>query len=177
MNLNIVGKQFELTESIKDYVEKAFDNLGKYGLDIISGRCVISADEKQGRKGFVVDFSINLAKKEIIVVKEKDKDLYAAIDNASERASKVLRRYHDKMTTHKNKDDMKQHAIDEILGTDKELDTDEIVPTELELYKPLEIDEALGKLKASSDQFLVFNDIDAKMRVLYKRKDGKFGLF
>ncbi|RKV97008.1 MAG: ribosomal subunit interface protein, partial [Campylobacter sp.] len=28
-----------------------------------------------------------------------------------------------------------------------------------------------------TDQFLVFNDMDAKMRVLYKRKDGKFGLF
>ena len=56
-------------------------------------------------------------------------------------------------------------------------EVDEIVPTELELYKPLEIDEALNKLKESTDQFLVFNDMDAKMRVLYKRKDGKFGLF
>lgn len=57
------------------------------------------------------------------------------------------------------------------------IEEDEIVPTELELYKPLEIEEALEKLKASKDIFLVFNDIDAKMRVLYKKKDGRFGLF
>ena len=63
--------------------------------------------------------------------------------------------------------------IEQILNDE----VDEIVPTELELYKPLEIDEALNKLKESTDQFLVFNDMDAKMRVLYKRKDGKFGLF
>ena len=74
---------------------------------------------------------------------------------------------------------MKQSAVDDAIGAN-ELnlnDIDEIVPTELELYKPLEIDEAVNKLKESTDQFLVFNDMDAKMRVLYKRKDGKFGLF
>ena len=75
MNLNIVGKQFELTEAIKNYVENAFETLEKYNLDIISGRCVISADEKQGKKGFVVDFSLKLAHQDTIVVRQKDKDL------------------------------------------------------------------------------------------------------
>ena len=170
MNLSITGKQFELTDSIKNYVESAFENLNKYGLDIISGRCVISADERNGKKGFIVDFLINLAKKDTIVIRHKDKDLYAAIDSITNRASKILRRTHDK----------KQNALDEILknnDTVESVEVDEIIPTELELYKPLEIDEALEKLKSSSDQFLVFNDIDAKMRVIYKRKDGKFGLF
>ena len=75
---------------------------------------------------------------------------------------------------------MKQNAVDNAVGANKlnlNDEVDEIVPTELDLYKPLEIDEALNKLKESTDQFLVFNDMDAKMRVLYKRKDGKFGLF
>ena len=180
MNLNIVGKQFELTEAIKNYVENAFETLEKYNLDIISGRCVISADEKQGKKGFVVDFSLNLAHQDTIVVRQKDKDLYAAVDLIVERASKVLRRYHDKVNSHKNRDEMKQNAVDNAIGVNEPNlndEVDEIVPTELELYKPLEIDEALNKLKESTVQFLVFNYIDAKMRVLDKRKDGKFGFF
>ena len=69
MHLSITGKQFELTDSIKNYVESAFENLNKYGLDIISGRCVISADERNGKKGFIVDFLINLAKKDTIVIR------------------------------------------------------------------------------------------------------------
>jgi len=180
MNLNIVGKQFELTEAIKNYVENAFETLEKYNLDIISGRCVISADEKQGKKGFVVDFSLNLAHQDTIVVRQKDKDLYAAVDLIVERASKVLRRYHDKVNSHKNRDEMKQNAVDNAIGVNEPNlndEVDEIVPTELELYKPLEIDEALNKLKESTDQFLVFNDMNAKMRVLYKRKDGNYFLF
>lgn len=172
MNTSIVGKQFELTDSIKEYVEKGFESLSKYGLDIISARCVISADERHGKKGFWAEFNINLAGFNTVVVKQKDKDLYAAIDLAIERISKVLRRLHDKNITHKNQDEFKENQFIPTM-----IEEDEIVPMELELYKPLEIDEALEKLKASKDIFLVFNDMDAKMRVLFKKKDGKFGLF
>lgn len=175
MNISIVGRQFELTQSIKDYIENAFESLEKYNLDIIAIRCIISADEKKSKKGFNVDFAINLAKKDTIVISQKDKDLYAAIDLASDRASKVLRREHDKMTTHKNKDDAKASIAQ--INEEKIEDIDEIVPIDLELYKPLEIEEALEKLKNSNDQFFVFNDMDAKLRVMYKRKDGKFGLY
>ena len=38
MNISIVGKQFELTEPIKNYIQDAFDTLGKYNLDIIKMR-------------------------------------------------------------------------------------------------------------------------------------------
>lgn len=176
MNTSITGKQFELTDPIKSYIQNAFDSLNKYNLDIISGRCVVSADEKNGKKGFSVEFAINLARKDTIVIRQKDKDLYAAVDLAIDRASKVLRREHDKNVTVKNKDDGK--AIRATIADEPiEQDIDEIVPMELELYKPLEIEEALAKLKDSDLQFYVFNDIDAKMRVLYRRSDGKFGLY
>ncbi|MBC2883040.1 ribosome-associated translation inhibitor RaiA [Campylobacter sp. Marseille-Q3452] len=178
MNLSIVGKQFDLTDPIKQHIENAFDALNKYGLDIISGRCVVSADEKNGKKGFSVEFALNLAKKDTIVIRHKDKDLYAAVDLALERASKVLRREHDKNTTVKNKDDGK--AVRAAIADEHHIndgEVDEIIPMELELYKPLEIEEAMQKLKDSDAQFYVFNDMDAKMRVIYKRSDGKFGLY
>ncbi|MCW1360992.1 ribosome-associated translation inhibitor RaiA [Campylobacter sp. US33a] len=171
MNTSIVGKQFHLSDAIKEYVEKSFDALTKYNLDLISIRCVLAADEKHGKKGFWAEFNINLAGHDTIVVKQKDKDLYAAIDLAIERLSKILRRTHDKNVTHKNQDEIKEAPISSFV------EEDEIVPVELDLYKPLEIDEALERLKASNDIFLVFNDTEAKMRVLFKKKDGKFGLF
>ncbi|MCD8213774.1 MAG: ribosome-associated translation inhibitor RaiA [Campylobacter sp.] len=175
MNISIVGKQFELTEPIKSYIQNAFESLSKYNLDIISGRCVVSADEKQGKKGFSAEFALNMARKDTIVIRQKDKDLYAAIDLAIDRAAKVLRREHDKITTVKGKDDDKETRAR--IGEEVIEGVEEIIPMELELYKPIEIEEALEKLKASDMQFYVFNDIDAKMRVIYKRADGKFGLY
>ncbi|NLY03990.1 MAG: ribosome-associated translation inhibitor RaiA [Campylobacter sp.] len=176
MNTNITGKQFELTESIKTYINQALESLEKYGLDIISSRVVISADEKQGKKGFKVDLSLSIPKKGTVVIGGKNKDLYAAIDDISARAAKVLRRESDKIKTHKNKDELKEQILD--ITNDIKIDFDEIIPTELEIYKPLEVEEALEILKSEENRlFIVFNDLDAKMRVLYKRKDGNFGLY
>ena len=62
MNTSIIGKQFDLTDPIKEYIENAFEAILKYNLNIISGKCVVSADEKNGRKGFCVEFILNLAK-------------------------------------------------------------------------------------------------------------------
>ena len=169
MNLSIVGKQLELTDAIKAHVESAKDSLKKYNLDIISTRVVLSADEKNGKKGFSAEFAINLAHMNTVVIKQKDKDLYAAIDLAIDRAKKVLRRHHDKITNHKVKE--------EVVETEAFDDADEIVPTRLDSYKPVEIEEALTELKESEKQFFVFMDMDDKMRIIYKRADNKFGLY
>ncbi len=181
MNLNVAARQLEMTDAIKSHIEHAVESLKKFNLDIISTRVVISADEKNGKKGYTVDLNLNLPQKTAVVIKQKDKDLYAAVDLATERAQKVLRRYHDKEVGHRvtkitdfgNLNLLEPEDIEDNIETD----TDEIIPMELDLYKPMEIEEALEMLKDTKQQFLIFIDKDDKTRVLYKRKDNKFGLY
>jgi len=97
MNKQIVGRHFELTEPIKEYIDAAVDGLNKYNLDIISATVIISGDEKNGKKGYSVEYIINLKDKNTIVITQRDKDVYAASDIAIERAKKSLRRYADKI--------------------------------------------------------------------------------
>ncbi len=176
MNMSIVGRHIELTDAMKAHIESSVETLKKYNLDIISIRTIVSAEEK---KGFAVEFTINLAHKNTIVIKQKDKDVYAGIDLAIERAQKVLRRHHDKITEHRvttleelAEQKASQDELKEAYGSD-----DEIVPTELELYKPMEIEEAMQRLNDSDRKFFVFNDMDDKMRVIYKRTDERYGLY
>ncbi len=178
MNKSITGRHFELTEPIKAYADAAIDGLGKYHLDIISASTVISANEKHGRKGFVTEFIINLKDKNTIVITQVDKDVYAAMDLAIERVKKSLRRHADRIKDHRimSFKDMGEEAeaVTEYT-TDEEL---EIVPMDLELHKPLDFDEAIDALKAEKKrQFIVFNDNEGIMRVMYKRADGRFGLY
>lgn len=174
MKRSITGRHFELTEAIKNYVEAAVDVLDKYNLDITTANTVISKSEK---KGFTVEFIVNLKDKNTIVITQNDKDVYAAIDLAIERVKKSLRRHSDKIKGHRI-------ASFKDLGSEAEavteLDTEEveIVPMDLELHKPLDFDEAVEALKAEKKrQFIVFNDNEGIMRVMYKRADGKFGLY
>lgn len=178
MNRSITGRHFELTETIKAYANAAIDGLDKYNLDIISASTIISANEKNGKKGFATEFIVNLKDKNTVVITQNDKDVYAAIDLAIERVKKALRRHSDKIKDHKImsfKDlGVEAEAVTEY-NTNEEL---EIVPMDLELHKPLDFEEAIDALKAETKrQFIVFNDHDGTMRVMYKRADGKFGLY
>ena len=177
MNKSITGRHFELTEPIKNYAETLIDSLEKYHLDIISANTVISASEKHGKKGFVTEFIINLKDKNTIVITQVDKDVYAAMDLAIERVKKSLRRHADKIKDHKI---MSFRDLGEEAEAVSELTTQdvEIVPMDLELHKPLDFDEAIEALQAEKKrQFIVFNDNEGLMRVMYKRADGKFGLY
>ncbi len=177
MNKSITGRHFELTDPIKAYAEAAIDGLEKYHLDIISASTVISASEKNGKKGFVTEFIINLKDKNTIVITQVDKDVYAAMDLAIERVKKSLRRHADKIKDHKI---MSFRDLGEEAEAVSELTTEEveIVPMDLELHKPIDFDEAIEALQAEKKrQFIVFNDNEGLMRVMYKRADGRFGLY
>jgi putative sigma-54 modulation protein len=177
MNKSITGRHFELTEPIKAYADTAIDSLEKYHLDIISASTIISANEKQGKKGFAVEFIVNLKDKNTIIITQVDKDVYAAMDLAIERVKKSLRRHADKIKNHKI---MSFKDLGEEAEAVSELSTEEveIVPMDLELHKPLEFDEAIDALRTEKKrQFIVFNDNEGMMRVMYKRADGRFGLY
>ena len=180
MNTSIVGRHIELTDPIKDYINSSVDIFKKYNLDIISVNSIISQEEKHGKKAFSFEFTLNIANLDTVVVKQKDKDLYAAVDIAVDRVSKVLRRHHDKITGHKatKLTEVVASEIEDAIATELEKLENEIVPVRLTSYKPVDIEEALTELKASDAQFKVFYDRDDSMRVLYKmNEEGKFGLY
>lgn len=179
MNISMVGRHVELTDAIKQHIEACVDTFTKFNLDIISVRAIASAEEKKGKKGITFEFTINLPNKNTIVIKQRDDDLYAAIDIAGGRAQKALRRHHERMFDHKKVgfNDAKAASLDINLSDEKEALEDEIVPHQLDLYKPQEVQDILESLKENGKQFEIFNDIDGKTRVLYKRNDGRFGLY
>ena len=180
MNTGIVGRHIDLTDSIKDYINSSVEVFKKYNLDIISVNSIISQEEKHGKKAFSFEFTLNIAHLDTIVVKQKDKDLYIAIDIAVDRVSKVLRRHHDKLVTNKatKLTEITASEIQDKIALELERFEDEIAPVRLTSYKPMDIEEALEELKASDAQFKVFYDKDDVMRVLYKSSiQGKFGLY
>ncbi|MEW5831216.1 MAG: ribosome-associated translation inhibitor RaiA [Campylobacterota bacterium] len=178
MNISLVGRHIDLSDSIKEHLMHSIDTLGKYHLDLISVNAVASMNER--KKGVMIEFTINVAGKNTIVITQRDNDLYAAIDIAIDRAQKALRRLHDRLSDHRNEgmNEAKNAASGNVdLHALGEAMEDEIVPMELELYKPQEVGEVLEKLKESGKQFEVFYDNEGKMRVLFKRNDGRYGLY
>lgn len=180
MNISLTGRHLELTEAIKAHMNTSIETLTKYNMDIISVNVVATAQTKKGKNHSTVEFTIHLAHKNSVIIKQNDDDLYAAIDLAIGRAQKALRRMHDKENGH-HKDGMNEAKNEANLSIDLseagEALEDEIVPVELALYKPREVEDVLQDLKDSNKIFEIFLDNEGKTRVLYKRNDARFGLY
>jgi len=177
MNISLTGRQLELTDAIKAHMTTSIETLTKYNMEIISVNVIASTQTKKGKEHSVVEFVINLAHKNSVIIKQNDGDLYAAIDLATSRAQKALRRMHDKEIGHRKTglNEIKAEMVDVKEST--EAMEDEIIPVELDLYKPREVEDVLNDLKDSNKLFEIFNDNEGKTRVLYKRNDNKFGLY
>ena len=180
MNTSIVGRRVTLTDELKAHIESTIDTFKKYNLDIISVNAIISQEQKHGKNLITFEYVLNVANIDTIVVKQKDKDLHAAIDIATDRVNKILRRHADKIKAHDATKLTVVAIAQEEDSVAKELENleNEIVPMKLASYKPVEIEEALNDLKADGGAFKVFYDLDDNFRVLYRMKDGvRYGLY
>ena len=177
MNISLTGRHLELTDAIKEHITTSLETLNKFNMDIISINVIASTQTKKGKEHSVVEFVINLAHKNSIIIKQNDSDLYAAIDTATSRAQKAMRRMHDKDSSHHKVGLNETKANDVDLKAEVAEMEDEIVPVSLELYKPREVEDVLAELKDGDKMFEIFIDHEDKTRVLYKRNYGKFGLY
>ena len=81
MSKNIVGRHYDLSDSIRDHISESLDSLDKYNLNIISSNTIITADSKT-KKNVSVELVLNLKDKNTIVITQSDKDVYTAADTA-----------------------------------------------------------------------------------------------
>ena len=172
MKFNIHGKKVEVTKSIKEYIESKIGKLDKYFEDPenITANVVIRISGIEQ----IVEVTIPIQK---IVVRgeERHEDLYAAIDLVVEKLERQII---------KNKTRMQKRVSKEsILGFDLNFESapeDEeqtIVKRKQIEMKPMSEEEAVLQMELLGHDFYVFRNMDSgEVDVLYKRKDGNYGI-
>ncbi len=94
MQINITGKNIELTEAIKDYVEKKISGLEKFYDKIIRAHVVIGKENHHHLKGnvFVCECKLDLAGNDIFISKN-EQDLYKSIDKVHDQLEDELKKH------------------------------------------------------------------------------------
>ncbi len=172
MKLNIRGDKLEITDAIRDYVEDKLGRLDKYFKDSnINANVLLKV--KGNRQ--IIEVTVP-TDKYILRSEEEHNDLYAAIDLVVDKLEGQIR---------KNKTKLKKQNIDnkyKDFNFDYELDEDEenndviVKHKEIEM-KPMDSEEAILEMELLGHSFFVYKDVDTgNVNVLYKRKDGNYGL-
>ncbi len=175
MNLIIKGKQFEVTDSVEEYIRKKMNKLQKYFDQISEAAATVSVEKHRHI------FEVTLrAKRAIIRVEEESDNIYNSIDRAVEKLERQIIKYKEKLYYRYANEQSREKgsAVLEKIENDESIEQDrKIVKTKRFVMKPMSPEEASLQMDLLGHNFYVFSNEDtAQVNVIYKRKDGNFGL-
>lgn len=171
MKISIHGDHIKVTESIKDYVEQKITKLGKYFSDPDDTEVIVKIRVRGIDQIIEVTVPTSLF---TIRAEESHEDLYAAIDLVEKKLESQIKKNKSKLAS-RYKDKKGFIMADEPVVEEKE---EELIVKRKEVeFKPMDEDEAILQMELSNHDFFVFKNASEKCTsVVYKRKDGKYGI-
>ena len=172
MRYTITGRNIEITDGLKKAVEEKLQKL-EYFTAETEARITLSV-QKEAHK---IEVTIP-TKQGLIRAEEVSQDMYVSIDKVQDIIEKQIKKFKNKLI------DKKQAAMsftdffinDEATYGDDE-DEIKIVKTKRFSIKPMDPEEACLQMELLGHDFYVFrNAISDEVCVVYKRKDGKYGI-
>lgn len=171
MNVEIIGKNVKVTPSIADTVKKKLNRLTKYFLidDTVTAKVLI----RTYRVGQKIEVTIP-TKYAILRTEVVDVDLYSAVDSAVDKLEDQIRRQKTRLQR-KNRPSLAEAFLDEE-ESDQD-DIDEVVKTKSIEPQEMSLDEAIMKMELLGHDFYIYVDDETqKIAVVYKRRNGGYGL-
>ena len=170
MKYNIRGNKIEVTDSINDYLKSKLSKLEKYldDNDEVEAKALISTKGKDQK----VEVTIWSGKYNIRA-EETSEDLYAAIDLVIDKLERQFKKYKDKLSDRKYPREEYIPEIDELFE-----DEEQVIVRRKEVFlKPIDEEEAITQMELLGHSFFVFKNVETdKIDVVYKRKDGDYGI-
>jgi putative sigma-54 modulation protein len=172
MQTSVTFKNLDPSDTLKSYVKDKLDRFEKL-LDHPAEASVVLSVEKFRH---IAEISFTCGRLNVIG-KEETNDMYSAIDMVLDKLEKQIKKGKQKIrerrsgTTSRGKD-----MFDQDLIRAPNTGRPEVKIQNIE-YKPMDVEEAVLQMDLLDDNFLVFTNARSdKVNVLYRRKDGHYGL-
>ncbi len=103
MKIIISGKQLKITDAIRAYAEEKIEKISKYTDAITEVDVVLTVEQKKSEGEVHKADGLVYASGTKIKIEARNTDLYAAIDELSERLERQVRKYKEKQKDHNKK--------------------------------------------------------------------------
>ena len=171
MKYVVKGKQVNVTPAMQEMAEKKLGKLSKFFKP--DAEAVLTFSVKRDRHTFEAAIYSNGT---IIRAEECGMDMYAAMDMVVEKLERQIRKYKTRLGKRIRQEAMipQNFEIDEKIDEDTDY---KIVRTKRFPMKPMSVEEAILQMNLLSHSFFVFTNSETEtVNVVYKRKDGRYGL-
>jgi putative sigma-54 modulation protein len=171
MKITIRGKNIEITDGLRDYVEKKLSKLNRYFEQINEAQVTALT----GRGGYIVEATIPLNSFILRAEEISDENLYAAVDLVVEKLEKQIQKHRTRLYRRFRNQGLKNLIT--TMGDENGVGMPSVVRTKRFAIKPMQVEEAILQMSLLGHDFYVFSNSETEqVNVLYRRKDGNFGL-
>lgn len=173
MKFIISGKNIEVTPGLKDAVEQKLGKLERYFTPDTEIIVTLSVEKERQKIEVTIPVKGNIIRSE-----QTSNDMYVSIDLVEEIIERQLRKYKNKLVA-RYQSGAPTGFQKEFVESDDITDENEIriVKTKKFGFKPMFPEDACVQMDLLGHNFYVFTNAESdEVNVVYKRKDGSFGL-
>lgn len=169
MKFMITGKNIALTDALKKTVEKKLGKLEKYFNPEVEIHATLSVQKTRQIIEVTIPFNGILLRGE-----ESTTDMYSSIDNVVDKLEKQIMKHRTRLERRTHEGSLRlMNVPSEVV----EEDEPQVVRTKRFAVKPMDTEEAVLQMDLLGHDFFVFRNADSnEVNVVYKRKDGNYGL-
>ncbi len=171
MQTSVTFKNLDPSDTLKSYVTDKLNRFDRLLENPAEANVVLSVEK------FRHIAEINIAGDRLTIIgKEETIDMYSAIDMVLDKLEKQIKKNKQKIRERRTGSKVKNFAIEEEAALPDEENERQVRVKNIE-YKPMDVEEAVLQMDLMTDNFLVFTNARSdRVNVLYRRKDGHFGL-
>jgi len=170
MNVIITGKNMEIGDVLREYVEKKVQKLNRYLPTASEARVELAVEGTKNTEHSQVAQITLRSKGAILRSEERSSDIFASVDAALDKMQRQIIRYKEKRYR-------RGRGSEKGLPLPEEEETPHIVRTKRFPVRPMDEEEAIEQMELlGHDFFVFFNASTGEVNVLYRRRDGNYGL-
>lgn len=175
MEINVTFRHMESSDTLRNYAIEKVKKLTKYVDNITEANIVLSLEKHR----HIAEVTLS-ANRIIINGREETTEMHSAIDLVIEKLERQIKKYKDKIRNHKpNLNQQELLARMNVLSSESLEKNEEprVIKTSKIPIKPMSIDEAVMQMELLDYNFFIFSNANnQKVSVIYRRKDGDYGL-
>ncbi|MFC1990610.1 ribosome hibernation-promoting factor, HPF/YfiA family [Chloroflexota bacterium] len=174
MELQITGTNMEIIPTVRRYVERKLGKLNRHLPNIIESRVEISEEKTRSpRQHYLVRATVD-GNGAVFHGEERGEDLFKAIDRVAAIMIRQLEHHKGKLYSKGRGNSLARGEFSE--SAEPEF-AGKVVKVKRFAVKPMTQDEAIDQMELMGhDFFLFFNADTEEFRLLYRRRDGDYGL-
>ena len=175
MNLQVKGRNLEVSDQIRQYAEDKLAKLDRLVKDPTRIELELAVEKNPSIAANQVAEATVWTKGPVLRARETSEDMKASIDQLVDKLERQVKRYRDKRRPRKH--DRHDGPAPEPAPVEVPDEGPTIVKTKQFAIKPMAPDEAVLQLELVGHDFFVFRNAESdEINVVYRRRDGDYGL-